>query len=112
MIYKLHLTRAELETLTTAVEDHQDILTHALTESELSIPEDQKEDLREDQDRSAVIAEKIHLLTSYAVLIEESVKARSRAENQKRVYIKYIKAGKKAPDPDDLEDLEVLVDPE
>ena len=108
MIYKLHLTRAELEILAAAVEDHQEILNHALANPELSVPED----LRDDQGRSAVIAEKIHLLISYAILIEESNKAKSRAESQRAVYLRYIKAGKKAPDQADPDNLEVLSDPE
>lgn len=111
MIFKLHLTREELAFLAVAVEEREKIITHFLSQDQETssdpdpLPFDpdpltpsEKSKMIGDLEDAAVIAEKIHLLISYAILIDESIKARSRAENQKRAYINYINSGKKALD--------------
>ena len=87
-VYKLHLTRSELETAAAALQDHQDL------------------------SGAAVISEKISMMISYAALSEESLRLKNKAANQKRIYSEFIKTGSKALDLDDLADLEVLSDPE
>lgn len=123
MIYKLHLTRDELEFLSIAVEERQKIIRYILDNDQRinaeTLPFDpdpltdaEKDKIKKAQDSSVVIAEKLHLLTSYAILSQESVNVRNRAAHQKKLYLDYAVNGIREFEPD-FDDFELEIpDPE
>ena len=89
MVHTLHLTEQEVETLTVAIDDHQDILRHALEESDMEFSDEQKDNLRHDQEVSEVIKEKLLLLTNYIVQLRNANSARNKAVHAKQQYMDF-----------------------
>lgn len=136
MIFKLHLTREELAFLAVAVEERQKIITHFLSQdqetSSYPLPFDpdpltdaEREKMSSALERSAVIAEKIRLLTAYADQTQEVIKAYQREKGctkqtaaarynamiNRRAYLKYALNGiSSVPDLDpELADLDLEI---
>lgn len=137
MIYKLHLTRAELAFLAFAVEEREKIITYFLSQDQENDPlpfipfdpdpltDAEREKMSSALERSAVIAEKIRLLTAYADQTQEVIKAYQREKGctkqtaaarynamiNRRAYLKYALNGiSSVPDLDpELADLDLEI---
>lgn len=135
MIFKLHLTREELSFLAVAVEERQRIISYFLSQDQEISPEPlpfdpdpltdaERENMISALEGSAVIAEKIRLLSEYADRTQDVInayksrsdeiaRARYNAMNQRRIYLRYACSGvsnipEPEPYPDDLaQDLEI-----
>lgn len=133
MIFKLHLTREELAFLAVAVEERQRIISYFLSQ-EISLeplPFDpdpltdaEREKMISALEGSAVIAEKIRLLSEYADRTQDVInayrsrsdeiaRARYNAMNQRRIYLKYACSGvSNIPDPEPFPDDQELEIPD
>lgn len=137
MIFKLHLTREELAFLAVAVEERQKIITYFLSQDQENDPlpfipfdpdpltDAEREKMSSALERSAVIAEKIRLLTAYADQTQEVIKAYQREKGctkqtaaarynammNRRAYLKYALNGiSSVPDLDpELADLDLEI---
>lgn len=106
ILHKLHLARAELDTLALAVKDHQDMIAHALTASKIPFSHEQKSELQEEQGRSKTIAEKIYLLSRYVDMLESESVPKDTVRNHKKAYLDYAINGI-CPDPNLYDDLSI-----
>lgn len=137
MIFKLHLTREELAFLAFAVEEREKIITYFLSQDQENDPlpfipfdpdpltDAEREKMSSALERSAVIAEKIRLLTAYADQTQEVIKAYQREKGctkqtaaarynamiNRRAYLKYALNGiSSVPDLDpELADLDLEI---
>ena len=123
MIFKLHLTREELNYLSFAAEAAQRIHEYFVSmylegkafpfpDNPFPFSDKEIERISGDLERAPVIIEKIRLLTEYADRTqdvinayknrsEEISKARFNAMNQRRIYLKYALNGlSNIPDPE------------
>lgn len=117
MIYKLHLTKEEIDFLSVAVAERQEIIRYSLKKGSIAerpsdsvdpfetpLSDTEKESLIQAQERSVVIAQKLNLLSSYVDLSLKTQLTARKAKQQRAAYYQY--ALKKIP-VSELDPLEI-----
>ena len=116
MIYKLHLTKEEIDFLSVAVAERQEIIKYSLKKGSIAerpsdsvdpfetpLSEAEKESMMQAQERSVVIAQKLNLLSAYVDLSLKTRAAAKKAKQQRTAYYQYALKGIPLSDLDPME---------